>query len=60
MDIDDLEPTKKKPTLKNLEILSIEALREYIDELKAEIVRVEAEIAAKEKARSGAEAFFKK
>ncbi len=60
MDLEELEPTKKKPTLKNLEIMSIEALREYIDELKAEIVRVEAEIAAKQKARSGAEAFFKK
>jgi uncharacterized small protein (DUF1192 family) len=60
MDLDDLEPTKKKPTLKNLEVMSIEALGEYIEELKAEIARVETEIAAKRKARSGAESFFKK
>ena len=60
MDLDDLEPTKKKPTLKNLEVMSIEALGEYIAELKAEIARVEGEIAAKRTARSCAEAFFKK
>lgn len=60
MDIDELEPTKKKPELKNLEIMSIEALNTYIEELKIEIARVETEIRAKQKARSGAEAFFKK
>jgi uncharacterized small protein (DUF1192 family) len=60
MDLDDLEPIKKKPPLKNLEVMSIEALGEYIDELKGEIARVEAEIAAKRKARAGAESVFKK
>jgi uncharacterized small protein (DUF1192 family) len=60
MDLDELEPTKKKPTLRNLEIMSIEALGDYIGELKTEIARAEAEIAAKRKARSGAESFFKK
>ena len=60
MDIDDLEPIKTKATLKNLEVMSIEALGEYVEELKAEIARAEAEIAAKQKARAGAESFFKK
>jgi uncharacterized small protein (DUF1192 family) len=60
MDTDDLEPIKKKPALKNLEILSIDALRDYIDELKGEIRRTEDMIASKETARAGAEAFFKK
>lgn len=60
MDTDDLEPIKKKPVPKNLEIMSIEALGDYIADLKAEIGRAEAMVASKQKARSGAEAFFKK
>jgi uncharacterized small protein (DUF1192 family) len=60
MDTDDLEPTKKKPVMKDLEVMSIEALRDYIDELTSEIRRAEATIAAKDKARQGAESFFKK
>lgn len=58
MDIEDLEPrsTPKKP--KDLEIMSIEALREYIANLKAEIERVEVKIAAKESHRSTADAVF--
>jgi len=60
MDTDDLEPIKKKPAPKDLEVMSIEALREYIEDLQAEIRRAEQAIAAKDKARAGAEAFFKK
>jgi uncharacterized small protein (DUF1192 family) len=60
MDTDDLDPIKKKPLLKDLEIMSIEALREYIDGLEMEIRRAEETIAAKDKARMGAESFFKK
>ncbi len=60
MDIEDLEPKNKKPEPKNLEVMSIEALGEYIEELEAEIARVRIEIASKEKAREGAEAVFKK
>jgi len=59
VDIDDLEPQKQKPAPKNLEILSIAALKEYIGELEAEIARVRETIAAKEKARDGADKFFK-
>ena len=60
MDSDDLEPKKKKPEQKNLEVLSIEALEEYIGELEIEIARVREAIAGKQDARTGAEAFFKK
>ena len=60
MDIDDLEPQKQKPTLKNLEIMSIEALGEYIDELEAEIARVREAIKGKKSALTDADHFFKK
>ena len=60
MDIEDLEPRKKKPQPKNLDDMSIEALKEYIAELESEIARTRAAIAQKEKARLGADQFFKK
>jgi uncharacterized small protein (DUF1192 family) len=60
MDTDDLEPEKKKPKLKDLEEMSIEALQEYIAEMEAEIARVREAIAGKEDARTGAEVFFEK
>ena len=60
MSFDDLESQKKKPVLKNLEELSIEALHEYIAEMETEIDRVREAIKTKEAARQGAEAFFKK
>ena len=60
MDTDDLEPKKKKPEQRNLEVLSIEALGEYIDDLEAEIRRVRDAITGKQEARKGAETFFKK
>lgn len=59
MDTDDLEPPKKKAGLKDLEIMSIEALGEYIGELEAEIQRAEAAISHKNDARNGAEGVFK-
>ncbi len=54
-----LEPQKKKPYVKNLEVMSIEALEEYIGELHAEIERIRAEIARKQVARGAAEAVFR-
>ncbi len=60
MDEDDLAPRAKKPEPRNLEVLSIEALEEYIAELEAEIARVRAEIEAKQDHRSGAESLFRK
>ncbi|MBI2241858.1 MAG: DUF1192 domain-containing protein [Magnetospirillum gryphiswaldense] len=60
MDWDDLEPKKKVAPLRNLDVMGIEELRDYISELKAEITRVEAAIAAKESVKLGAEALFRK
>jgi uncharacterized small protein (DUF1192 family) len=58
---DDSEP-KKKPELvfRRLDTLSVEALREYIAELKAEIARAEDETGKRGSARDKAEAFFTK
>ena len=60
MDPEDLEPKTKKPAPKNLEVMSIEALHEYVAELEAEIARVREAITAKEKARVGAETLFRR
>ena len=60
MDIDDLEPLKRKSTPMNLEIMLLDALRAYIADLEAEISRARSEIAAKEIARQGAEEVFRK
>ena len=60
MDVDDLEPKNEKPKPINLEVMSIEALQNYIGELEDEINRVNQEIMAKEVARKGAESVFKK
>ena len=60
MDPEDLEPKTRKPAPKNLEVMSIEALDEYVAELEAEIVRVREMIAVKEKARVGAETLFRR
>jgi uncharacterized small protein (DUF1192 family) len=59
MDVDDLEPRSVVPEPKNLEVMSIEALKDYIAELEAEIARAREIIAAKEAARTGADAVFK-
>ncbi len=56
---DDLEPITVQPDKKNLEVMSIEALQEYIDELKGEIARTQDTIKNKEAARSSADTFFK-
>lgn len=59
MDTDDLDPVKKKPQKKDLTRMSVGDLKDYIDELRAEIARAEAEILKKGKAKLGAESFFK-
>jgi uncharacterized small protein (DUF1192 family) len=60
MDLDELEPRKKAPELRNLETLSVEELTEYIGQLEAEIARARAAIGAKQAVRTGAEALFRK
>ena len=59
MDTDDLEPPATKPGQKDLEVMSIEALHDYIAELEGEIARARSMIEDKQGARDGAEAFFK-
>jgi len=56
---DDLEPQKKKKVLKKLDSLSLDELRDYIAEMKEEILRAEGEIARKSSHMSAAAALFK-
>jgi uncharacterized small protein (DUF1192 family) len=59
--IDDDEPTPKPRRLQPpvLDMLGVSELNGYIDELRAEIGRVEAEIARKQSHRAAADIFFK-
>ena len=57
---EDLIPQRSTPKPKDLTLLGVAELEEYIATLQAEIDRVRAEIAAKQKQRSGAEALFKR
>jgi uncharacterized small protein (DUF1192 family) len=55
-------PPRKRMRLDKLvlDTLGIAELRDYIDELREEIARVEADIARKGSHRSAAEAFFRR
>ncbi len=59
MDIEELEPQKKKPEPKNLEAMGVEELEKYQAELEAELARVGAELEGKKSYLAGAAAFFK-
>jgi uncharacterized small protein (DUF1192 family) len=59
-DLDDLDPRQKKKQPLNLDTMNVEDLLEYVAALKAEIVRVEAKIKAKQSHAAAAAAFFKK
>jgi uncharacterized small protein (DUF1192 family) len=58
---DDDEPRPKPRRLQELRLepLAVAELDDYIGELRAEIARVEAEIARKRSHRNAADAFFK-
>ncbi len=56
---DDLDPKKKPAKLKNLEPMSVDELTNYVEALKAEILRAEAEIARKKAYAGAASSFFK-
>ena len=61
--IDEEEgPVRKRTRLEKLvlDTLGIDELREYIDELRGEIARVEADIERKQGHRSAADAFFRR
>lgn len=57
---EDLLPQRQPRKPKDLTLLGIAELEEYIAGLDAEIARARAEIVAKQKQRSGAEAIFKR
>ena len=56
---DDTDQKTKKQKLRALDNLSVPDLRDYIAQLKSEIVRVEADIEKKEKHKAAADALFK-
>lgn len=56
---DDLDPKKKAAKLRNLEPMSVDELAAYVEEMKTEIVRVEAEISRKKAYAQAASSFFK-
>ncbi len=60
MEEQDLEPRTQRKKPKDLEVMSIDALEDYIAEMEAEIERARAEIAAKKDHRSAAEDVFKR
>ena len=60
VDEEDLVPRNQPRKLKDLTLMGIAELEEYIAALDAEIARARGEIAAKQKQRSGAEALFKR
>lgn len=59
MNSDDLEPRAKKAVLKDLEIMGVAELQEYIAGLRAEIDRAQAVIDHKQNHRGAAESLFK-
>ena len=60
MEEEDLLPQRQPPKLKDLTLMGIVELEEYISGLETEIARARAEIAAKQKQRSGAESLFRR
>jgi uncharacterized small protein (DUF1192 family) len=60
IDEEDLIPRNQPRKPRDLTLLGIAELEEYIAALEAEIARARAEIAAKQRQRSGAEALFKR
>jgi uncharacterized small protein (DUF1192 family) len=57
---EDLVARNQPKKLKDLTLMGIAELQEYIAGLEAEAARARAEIAAKQKQRTGAEALFKR
>lgn len=60
MDEEDLLPQRQKPKPRDLSLMGIAELEEYIAEMRTEIARVEGEIAAKKKHGGAAEALFRR
>jgi uncharacterized small protein (DUF1192 family) len=56
---DETDPKSKKPKLRALDKMSVAELREYLQGLKDEAARVEADISKKEKHKAALEGLFK-
>jgi len=59
MESDDLEPRSPRPRPLDLDLLGIEELEDYLEELEQEVVRVREKIAAKSSYRSSLDGLFK-
>ena len=59
MEEQDLEPRTKRPKPRDLDVMSLEALHDYIAKMESEIARIRAAIEAKQTWRSQADTFFK-
>lgn len=59
-DLDDLDPRQKKSQPRNLDVMNVEDLEEYVLALKAELERVEAKIKGKRSHAAVAASLFKK
>ena len=59
-DLDDLDPRQKKTQPKNLDVMNVEDLKEYVVALKAGLERGEAKSKAKQSHAAAAAALFKK
>lgn len=57
---DDTDPKTKRQKPRNLDNLSVPELKAYVEQLKEEIARAEADIQKKEKHKAAADALFKK
>jgi uncharacterized small protein (DUF1192 family) len=60
MDIEDLEPRNKQPKPKDLDVLGVDELANYLAELEAEAERVKAKIESKKTYLAGADSLFKR
>lgn len=56
---DDTDPKTRRAKPRLLDNMSVADLKEYVQQLQAEIMRAEAEIAKKEKHKNAVDAVFK-
>ncbi len=56
---DDFDPKTKRLKARPLDNMSVPELKDYVAQMKEEIIRAEADIAKKEKSKAAADALFK-
>jgi uncharacterized small protein (DUF1192 family) len=60
IDWDESEARKPQAKPRDLDTMSVQELRDYIESLEAEIARAQVKISAKESHRTGASGLFKR